>query len=91
MWDHMLKYNEIHQNMKNNQESIPTAAFTNNLDVGSLKITKVAKVGDAVASTLDDSRRTLADGTYTFNVYTDSAASTAAAKADGSPVGPVTV
>ncbi|MBQ3301175.1 MAG: hypothetical protein IJH04_03380, partial [Eggerthellaceae bacterium] len=66
------------------------ASFTN-IKKGSLKITKIAKVGDVGAETLNDSRKAMADGTYTFNVYTDSTAQTLANKADGTAIGDVTV
>ncbi len=72
-------------------QTIPTAEFENNMVVGSLKITKVAKIGERVASDLNDSRKSLADGTYTFNVYTDAETNTPATKVDGTAVGDVTV
>ena len=75
-------------------QTLPTAEFKNNMDVGSLKITKVAKIGGSVASELNDSRKSLADGTYTFNVYsayTDAETNTLATKADGTAVDDVTV
>ena len=63
-----------------------------NTPVGSLKITKMVKVGSTIASELTDATlKVKADGVYTFNVYTDSACSTAATKADGSTINPVTV
>jgi len=68
-----------------------TATVTNE-QLGSLKITKTVKVGDTIASELTDTTlKPLADGTYTFNVYTDSACSTAATKADGTTINPITV
>ena len=52
----------------------------------------MVKVGSTIASELTDATlKVKADGVYTFNVYTDSACSTAATKADGSTINPVTV
>ena len=84
--------------VKNNTTNVPTASFTNNLDVGSLKITKTAKIGNTEIITVgedgtitdnyaNDERKYLADGTYKFNVYTDSTAETLATKAKGAEIG----
>ena len=70
---------------------ISTATFTNDIKVGGLKISKNVKIGNAEASGLTDSRKKLADGTYTFNIYTDSDAKTLATKADGTPISDVKV
>ena len=68
-----------------------TATVTNE-QLGSLKIAKTVKVGDTAASELADAAlKGKADGTYTFNVYTDSACSIAATRADGTAINPVTV
>jgi len=79
---------------KNNTNSIPTASFVNNIEVGSLKITKLVKIGNDVVTATNfdgDARKNLADGTYTFNVYTDSNTTESARKANGKAVGEVTV
>lgn len=58
---------------------------------GSLKIDKLVKIGDTQASEMSDSRKDLADGTYTFNVFKDSACTQPATKNSGDEVGNVTV
>ena len=71
-----------------------TVSITNSREYGSLKITKIVKIGTSDADTIADSRLSLADGTYTFNVYsayTDEENNTPAVKADGTAVGDVTV
>ena len=74
---------------KDNDASIPTASFVNNIKVGSLKITKEARVGTELASDLNDARKNLVDGVYTFNLYRKD--NTPATKADGTAVGDIQI
>ncbi len=60
--------------------TVTAAAFENDV-VGSLKITKVVKTNKTGVS-VDD----LADGTYTFKVYTNEACTTEATHADGTDI-----
>ena len=79
---------------KNSNTTVPIVSFVNNIKVGSLKISKIAKIGSTMANALNDERKNLADGTYTFKVYkayTSETDNTPATRSDGTEVENATV